>query len=105
MTSDEGNEAIGIGLAEAIGQVRTELENAIKDGEKSAVAFRAGPVELEFEVGFAKTGGVNGGFQLSVLSLGAKRERSATTTHRVRVSLTPVDRDGHDRLISEHGTK
>jgi hypothetical protein len=105
MTSNEGNEAIGIGLAEAIGQVRTELENAIKDGEKSSVAFRAGPVELEFEVGFAKTGGVNGGFQLSVLSLGAKHERSATTTHRVRVSLTPVDRDGHDRLISEHGAK
>jgi hypothetical protein len=101
----DNDEPIGIGLAEAIGQVRAELETAIKEGEKSEVAFRAGPVELEFEVAFAKTGGVNGGFQLSVLSLGAKRERSSTTTHRIRVALTPVDRHGHDKLISDVGTR
>ena len=66
----------GVGLADAIGQVRAELERAIKDGEKSSVAFRAGPVELEFEVAFTRTGGVSGGFQLSVLSFGAKRDKS-----------------------------
>ena len=53
--------------------------------QQSAVAFRAGPVELEFEVAFTRTGGVQGGFQLSVLSFGAKRERSSTATHRVKV--------------------
>jgi hypothetical protein len=64
----------GVGLADAIEQVRAELEKAIKDGQESLVAFRAGPVEMEFEVAFTRTGGVNGGFQLSVLSFGAKRE-------------------------------
>jgi hypothetical protein len=101
----EESDPVGIGLAEAIGQVRAELEQAIKDGEHSAVAFRAGPVELEFEVAFARTGGVAGGFQLSVLSLGAKRDHSSTSTHRVKVALTPVDRQGREKLIGDVGTK
>ena len=96
---------IGVGLADAIGQVRAELEQAIKDGENSAVAFRAGPVELEFEVAFTRTGGVDGGLRLSVLSLGAKRERSSAATHRVKVELTPVDRQGKDKLIGDVGTR
>jgi hypothetical protein len=94
-------EPVGVGLAEAISQVHAELEQAIKDGEQSAVAFRAGPVELEFEVAFTRTGGVHGGFQLSVLSLGAKRDRSSTATHTVNVKLTPVDRQGQDKLIGD----
>jgi hypothetical protein len=95
----------GVGLADAIGQVRAELEQAIKDGQESSVAFRAGPVELEFEVAFTRTGGVNGGFQLSVLSFGAKREKSAAATHRVKVALTPADRDGRDVLIGDTGPR
>jgi len=101
--ADGDKDPVGIGLADAIGQVRTELEQAIKDGEGSEVAFRAGPVELEFEVAFAKTGAISGGFQLSVLSFGAKGERSSTATHRVKVALTPVDREGRDKLIGDVG--
>lgn len=105
MTDRDTPEPVGIGLAEAIGQVRAELERATKEGASSAVAFRPGPVELEFEVAFARTGGVNGGLQLSVLSFGAKRERSSTSTHRVRVALTPVDRAGSDVLIGDVETR
>lgn len=104
MVGDQADLA-GVGLAEAIGQVRSELEKAIKEGAGSDVAFKAGPVELEFEVGFTRTGGVQGGFQLSVLSLGAKRERSSTATHAVKVSLTPVDREGRDKLIGDAGRR
>jgi Trypsin-co-occurring domain 2 len=67
-------EPVGISLTDAINRVRAELEQAVKDGEYSQLAFRAGPIELEFEVAFARIGGVEGGFGLSVLSLGAKRE-------------------------------
>lgn len=105
MTMPNDGDPVGVGLAEAIGQVRRELEKAIKDGEDSAVAFRAGPVELEFEVAFTRASGVKGGFQLSVLSLGAKRDRSSTATHTVNVKLTPVDRQGHDKLIGDVGTR
>jgi hypothetical protein len=95
----------GVGLADAIGQVRAQLEQAIKDGEKSLVAFRAGPVEMEFEVAFTRTGGVSGGFQLSVLSLGAKGEKSSAATHRVKIALTPADREGKDMLIGDTGPR
>jgi|SRR5215831_15713534 len=104
MADDDAGQ-VGVGLADAIGQVRVELEQAIEEGAQSAVAFRAGPVDLEFEVAFAKTGGVQGGFQLSVLSFGAKGERSSTATHTVKVSLTPVDREGHDKLIGDVGER
>jgi hypothetical protein len=70
----------GVGLADAIGQVQTELEQAIKDGQESSIAFRAGPVELEFEVAFTQAGGINGGCRLSVLPFGAKREKSSGAT-------------------------
>ncbi len=95
----------GIGLADAIGQVRAQLEQAIKDGEESPVAFRAGPVEMEFEVAFTRIGGVSGGFQLSVLSFGAKGEKSTAATHRVKVALTPADREGRDILIGDSGPR
>jgi hypothetical protein len=98
-------EPIGVGLAEAIGQVRAELERAVEDGKGSSVAFKAGPVELEFDVGFTRTGGVSGGFQLSVLSFGVKGDRSSTGTHRVKIVLTPVSRDGGDKLIGDVGPR
>lgn len=103
MTDDV--DPVGVGLADAINQVRAELEQAIMSGQGSPVAFRAGPVELEFEVAFTRTGGINGGFQLSVLSLGAKHEKSAGTTHRIKVELTPADRDGRDMLIGDTGPR
>jgi hypothetical protein len=103
MTDDV--EPAGVGLADAIDQVRAELEQAIRNGQQSPVAFRPGPVELEFEVAFTRTGGVNGGFQLSVLSFGAKHEKSSGATHRVKVALTPADRDGRDMLIGDTGPR
>jgi len=102
VTSEEAD-SVGVGLADAIGQVRSELEQAIKEGAQSAVAFRAGPVELQFEVAFTRTGSVKGGFKLSVLSFGAQRDRSSTATHTVKITLTPTDRQGLDKLIGDVG--
>jgi hypothetical protein len=104
MASEEAD-PIGVGLAEAIGQVRSELERAIEEGAQSAVAFRAGPVELQFEVAFTRTGSVKGGFQLSVLSFGAQKDRSSAATHTVKVTLTPADRQGRDKLIGDTGPR
>ena len=88
----QSKEPVGVGLADAISQVRAELEQALQEGKDSSIGFEAGPVELEFEIGFTKSREAGGGFQLSVLSLGAKGQGSSMTTHRVTVSLNPVDR-------------
>jgi Trypsin-co-occurring domain 2 len=88
----QSEEPVGVGLADAISQIRAELEQALREGKDSSIGFQAGPVELEFEVGFTKSREAGGGFQLSVLSLGAKGQGSSMTTHRVTVRLNPVDR-------------
>lgn len=48
---------------------------------------------------------MSGGFQLSVLSFGAKGDRSHAATHRVTVTLTPAGRDGRDMLIGDAGSR
>ncbi len=88
----EDEQPSGIGLAEAIRQVRSELEQAIIEGVNSLIAFIPGAIILEFEIGLVKSREAHGGLEFSVLSLGAKGARSSTATHRVTVNLTPVPR-------------
>jgi hypothetical protein len=92
-------ESVPVELAAAIGKVREQLATAIEEGKDSPVAFRAGPVELEFEVAFTASGGGDVGVRVWVVSFGAKGEVSQAATNRLKVTLTPVDRAGKDRLI------
>jgi hypothetical protein len=99
-------EPVPVELGAAIGQVREQLTKAIEDGKDSPVAFRAGPVELEFEVEFTASSGAEGGVKVWVVSLGAKGAVSRGATHRLKVTLTPVDRaTGNDKLIGSVGPR
>jgi Trypsin-co-occurring domain 2 len=95
----------GVRLSDAIAEVRRELSLAIEEGTDSDVAFRAGPVELEFDVAFASTSGADASVRVWVVSLGAKRETRRSATNRLKVTLTPVDREGNDQLIRSIDTK
>ena len=90
-------------LSAAIGEVRRELAKAIEEGRDSPVAFRAGPVELEFTVAFDRTVGGDAGIRVWVLSAGTKGEATWSETNRLKVTLTPVDREGHDQVIGSTG--
>jgi hypothetical protein len=70
-----------------------------------SIAFRAGPVELEFQVGFEAGVSSDAGVRVWVLSVGAKGEATRSTSHRLKVTLTPVDRRGKDTLIGSVGSK
>jgi hypothetical protein len=95
-----GESAVAVGLAEAIATVRGELERAIAEGAEEALAFRPGPIEMEFQVTFSKTGSTEAGVRAWVVSAGAKGQLSSSETHRLKLSLTPVQRsDGKDPLI------
>lgn len=99
-------EALGVGLADAIATVRRELEHAIAEGEMSALAFRAGPVEMEFAVSFSQTGSANTGLRAWVVTVGAKGELSSAATHRLKFSLIPVRRsDGAEQIIGDVGAR
>jgi hypothetical protein len=95
----------GVRLSEAIAEVRRELSTAIEEGRDSAVAFRAGPIELEFDVAFESTTGADGGVHVWVVSLGASHEVHRTVTNHLKITLTPVDRQGKDRLIGSTGSE
>ena len=102
MAEDEANQ---VPLSAAIGEVRRELAKAIEEGRDSPVAFRAGPVELEFTVAFDRTVGGDAGVRVWVISMGTKGEATWSETNRLKVTLTPVDRQGRDRLIGSVGSE
>jgi hypothetical protein len=89
-------------LADTIAAVRRELAAAQEAGQGQPVQFRAGPVELEFEVAVTRTGGGQAGVQLWVLTLGGKGELGQATTQRIKVTLHPVNPGtGQDARIAD----
>jgi hypothetical protein len=99
-------DGVGVGLAQAIATVRAELERAITEGESSPLAFKAGEVEMEFQVSFSKTGSGEAGVRAWVISVGTRGELSSSETHRLKLSLTPVRRSGGgDPLIGSVGDR
>jgi hypothetical protein len=101
-----GDESIpDVRLSDAIGQVRSELERATEGGKDSKLAFRPGPVELEFQVAFEATAAADAGVRVWVISAGARGEATRSASHRLKVTLTPVDRQGKDTLIDSVGSR
>ncbi|MFD8935183.1 trypco2 family protein [Streptomyces sp. NPDC059578] len=78
-----------IGLAEAVHQLRAELETAMAEGADKHLRFELGPIELEFQVDLRRTGGVDGALRWGVVSLGGKKELSSGSGHRVTLVLNP----------------
>ena len=85
-------------LSAAIEQVRTELERSMDQGKDSRIAFHAA-AEIEFEAVFEMVAGVDGGVRVWVISAGARGETRRTTTHRIKLTLTAVNREGGDALV------
>ncbi|HJP64977.1 MAG TPA: trypco2 family protein [Actinomycetota bacterium] len=84
-------DAAPIGLAEAIRTLRAELAASQDEGSDNSVRFNVGPVELEFQVELSREAGVEGGVQFWVVSIGGKGSVASTTSHRLKLSLEPVD--------------
>lgn len=106
MTDDE----VGVGLADAIANIRRELERATVEGAGSAIGFEPGPVELEFEIGFQTTKAGGAGVRVYVLMLGAKAQAEKSGIHRLKLTLTPARRATvaaavADKLIGDQGER
>ncbi|MFD5028839.1 trypco2 family protein [Streptomyces sp. NPDC058220] len=81
------------GLAEVIGQVRHELEQAQHSGAESDLRFSVESVNLEFAVQVRKEGSGRAGVQIGVIAVGAGGSASRDTTHRITIELKPHGRD------------
>jgi hypothetical protein len=78
-------------LADTIAAVHRELSLARAAGQGQLAQFRAGPVELDFEVAVTRTGSGQAGVQLWVLPLDGKGNLAQPATQRIKIALQPLD--------------
>lgn len=90
-----------VGLVETIAQLRADLAAAMAAGRDGDVRFRLGPVELELDLVITCEAAGDGGVRLGVVSLGLKGRRTSVHTHRVKLTLEPVDRAGERAMVRD----
>jgi len=84
----------GIGLADVIRALRAELDESRADAQGKDVRFQVGPVDLEFQVAITSTDEVGGGVKFWVLDASGKSTDVTSTTHTIKIQLTPSDAQG-----------
>jgi Trypsin-co-occurring domain 2 len=84
-----------IGLPETIEALRTELREAVVQGEDQDIQFPVGGIQCEFQVAVTREGSGDAKVNVWVLQLGAGGRLAHESVHTVTVSLeAPVDRNG-----------
>jgi Trypsin-co-occurring domain 2 len=78
-----------IELAEVIGELRRELQQAMTAGEGEPLRFELGPVELEATVAVEKGGGGGAKVRFWVIELGGDAKVGQTSTQRIKLALQP----------------
>ncbi|HET7519427.1 MAG TPA: trypco2 family protein [Actinomycetes bacterium] len=78
-----------IELAEVIGELRRELQEALNAGEGERLRFELGPVELEATVVVEKSGGGGAKVRFWVVEVGGDAKVAEVSTHRVKLALQP----------------
>jgi Trypsin-co-occurring domain 2 len=90
-----------IELAEVIGELRRELQQAMQTGEGEPLRFELGPVELEATVAVEKGGGGGAKVRFWVLELGGDAKATQTSTQRIKLALQPrLTATGQKALIA-----
>ncbi|MDR1808175.1 MAG: hypothetical protein LBR33_09735 [Propionibacteriaceae bacterium] len=78
-----------VAIAEAIGALRRELEEAVAAAADQNLGFELQKVELELHAGFTKTGTAKAGVKWWVVELGGEGSVESATTQIVRLTLLP----------------
>ncbi|MFI3199493.1 MAG: hypothetical protein QX196_14355 [Methylococcaceae bacterium] len=94
-------------LAEVIKALRTELYKAKQNAEGESIRFNVNSVDVEFEtaveyVGTAEAGGKIKFFVFDVDAKGSAEFKNATT-HKIKLSLKPVDEENPNPETGESG--
>jgi hypothetical protein len=89
-------------LAQAIRELRTQLVEAVKEGEGAAIRFVPKSVDVELAIIFDAEVEAGGGFKLfSLIDLSGKAKLGDETTHKVKLTLEPIGRDGKPVLVRD----
>lgn len=80
----------GIGLADMIKTLRSELQTA-QSGDVKGIRFVAEKVELELQVELSRSDKVGGGIKFWVVSAEGGHEGAKNSTHTFKLTLVPID--------------
>jgi Trypsin-co-occurring domain 2 len=78
-----------IELAEVIGQLRTELDDARTAAAGHELQFALGPVELEVTVELRRDGGAAAKVRFYVVELGGEGKVTSSSAQRIKLTLNP----------------
>jgi len=89
-----------IELAEVIGELRRELQEAMSVGRGELLRFELGPVELEATVAVEKGGGGGAKVRFWVIELGGDAKISQSSVQRIKLALQPRLASGNTALVA-----
>jgi Trypsin-co-occurring domain 2 len=92
-------------LASTIKQLRTELTKAMAEGHGEQLLFDLGPVELEFLIDVKNETSGEGGIKFNIITLSGRRMRGLTNSHKIKLTLNPLDSAGNPARIASTGKK
>jgi hypothetical protein len=92
-------------LGDTVSAVREQLQRAMVQGQGETLKFRTGPVEMEFAVEVKKEAGVKAKVFVLPWTVEAQGAVSTVGTHRIKITLQPVDDQGNDAKISAHASE
>ena len=93
--------ADNVTVAEAIKLLRTQLEDAQREGIGKGLRFLAKSVEVELAIVFKTEVEGHAGVKAWFLDISGKTKASDETTHKVKLMLEPVGRDGKPTLVGD----
>jgi hypothetical protein len=85
---------MAVELAELIGQLRAELTEAMRAGDREELRFELGPVELELTLAVSKEVKPGAKVRFLVVEVGADASVASSGTQRIKLTLDPR-RAGH----------
>jgi Trypsin-co-occurring domain 2 len=80
---------MAIELAELIGQLRSELTEAMTAGDGEDLRFFLGPVELELTVAVDREAKPGAKVRFWVVELGAETKLGSSSTQKIKLTLDP----------------
>ena len=81
----------GVELASLIRQLRSELNEAMTDGDGERLRFALGPVQVSLSVTVGKEAGPAGKVRFWVIEAGADAKMSHESIQEIKLVLDPVD--------------
>ena len=89
-----------VGLRETLEALRVELSKSILASEGEQIRFEVGDIELEFQFVVEQSKEGKGGLKFWVVEMGGGGTNKDTITHRIKIPLKPIGKDGKPVLTA-----